>query len=185
MVGRFFTIWATKSVRLSAACLLPPGDSVSRRWAPLMPLQPRQPGPWQSLHKRAQRSHPTPVRRLGTQELKSLARSMTVKTWSQNLTQRGHSPTRRPSVSISRWATQPPPGMKAAPTPTRCKCSGGTFTPRHSKWQNRVFFLSPISLGQVHLLWTWVLIRCKTEIMPSDLPRPSQKSEDVQQRRKC
>ena len=72
-----------------------------------------------------------------------------------------------------------------APTPTRCKCSGGMFTPRHSKWQNRVFFLSPISLGQVHLLWTWVLIRCKTEIMPSDLPRPSQKSEDVQQRRKC
>ena len=88
--------------RLSAACLLPPGDSVSRRRAPLMPLQPRQPGPWQSLHKRAQRSHPTPVRRLGTQELKSLARSMTVKTWSQNLTQGGHSPTRRPSVSISR-----------------------------------------------------------------------------------
>ena len=120
--------------------------------APLIPLQPRQPGPWQSLHKRAQLSHPTPVRRLGTQELKSLARPMTVKTRSQNLTQRGHSPTRRTSVSISRRATQPPPGVKAAPTPARCKCSGGTCTPRHSKWQNQGFFLSPISLGQVHLL---------------------------------
>ena len=139
MVGRFFTIGATKSVCLSAACLLPLGDSFSRGKTPLLPLQPQQSGPWPPCHKRGQLTRPTPMRRLGTQELKSLARSMTVKTQSQNLTQRGQSPTRRTSVPMSRRSTQLPPGMKAASTPLDARALVGRL-PSTLKTAKRGFF---------------------------------------------